>query len=87
MMGEKMAKHRYELFMSSYGWTLVDLRKGEEWKLDDYDADKILKDNPYGEMAFKNREIKAIPIPNELAKELMEHITELLLEFDLAEEE
>jgi len=72
--------------MSAYGWTFIDLKRGEEWKLDDYDADRILKNNPYGEKAFKNKEIKAIPIPDELAKQLVHHITKPLMKFDPEEE-
>jgi len=79
-------KHRYELFVSAYGWTLSDLEKGEEWQLDDYDADRILAGNPYGEKAFKNRELKAIPIPNWLGEKLMDHRIKILVHFDPEEE-
>lgn len=35
--GKKMKtkKHRYELYRSTLGWTLVDMIGGKEWQLDE----------------------------------------------------
>ena len=79
-------KHRYEIYMSTLGWTLVDLKKGEEWKIDDYCGNTILKNSSYGEKAFKNKCVKSIPIPKTLANELFQHRVKLIMKFDPNEE-
>ena len=79
-------KHRYELFFSAFGWTIVDTKKGEEWMIDSYCGDQILKNDSYGKMAFKNKEIRAIPIPESLATKLIRHTTKMLMKYDPEDE-